>query len=321
MRLFAEPVRVRAGGWIRTSVVDPKLGTTDILYDASGNVILTWENGNSTTFNFDALNRMTSKLAWDPTWASVVYTYDDPAVAYGKGRLTSVAGPNEGTAYSYKPNGMLNGVARTVDSEGALTMSVDNVVDLLATKRDSLSLLVQQRRFGPEYRILLDEVLQLERAVAERRGEPHAVEVALAAWNGMAYYPMVFGSASNCAIVFATREREYATFAFSEAAGYKLTDVSDETIQGHPLTGKGLTPYRAFVVKNSQWIGELEAVDRVHPQHVAEKWHNSHHYLLCFKDRMFEAIAQDVQLIGTFRASAEALGQAMRHVESARMDM
>ncbi len=99
----------------RTSVVDPKLGTTDILYDASGNVILTWENGNSTTFNFDALNRMTSKLAWDPTWASVAYTYDDPAVAYGKGRLTSVTGPNESTAYSYKPNGMLNGFVRAVD--------------------------------------------------------------------------------------------------------------------------------------------------------------------------------------------------------------
>lgn len=54
-------------------------------------------------------------------------------------------------------------------------------------------------------------------------------------------------------------------------------------------------------MKHSAWIAELEAIDRVHPQ----RWRNVQHYLLCFKDRMFEAIALGVQQLGTFGSTDE----------------
>ena len=101
----------------RTSVVDPKLGATNLSYDDSGNVALASGVGSFTFFSYDALNRVTWKGTYsaDAPSFTVTYAYDDPAIAYGKGRLTSVNGRNESTTYSYKPNGMLNGFVRTVD--------------------------------------------------------------------------------------------------------------------------------------------------------------------------------------------------------------
>ena len=63
------------------------------------------------------------------------------------------------------------------------------------------------------------------------------------------------------------------------------------------MIGKGLKAYGSFVVKNSSWLRELQSVDAAHPQHDPERWRKSQHYLLCFKDRMFEAIAQEVQTL------------------------
>jgi hypothetical protein len=190
-------------------------------------------------------------------------------------------------------------------------MTRSGTEDLLAARRQTLELLLQQRRSGPEIHALQDEVLDLERAVAAERAEPHAVPWSPGEiWNGMAYSPVVFGDAFGCAIVFATRARTQAVVSFRTAAGYRLTDISDETIEGHPLTGRGLIAYRAFIVKNSPWVAELEAIDKVHPQHDAERWRTSQHYLLCFKDRMFEAICRDVQVLGVFGAFDDALRRA-----------
>jgi hypothetical protein len=199
-------------------------------------------------------------------------------------------------------------------------MNKSSPEELLDAKTRALEHLVQQRRFGPEYRALHDEVLNLERVIADSRGEPHAVEFSLGEnWGGMAHFSTVVGNSFGCAVVLVTQTREHVALGFSSVAGYKLTDVSDEIIQGHPLTGKGLTAYGAFVVRHSPWINELELIDRVHPQHSAARWRASRHYLLAFKDRMFEAIAQDVQHIGTFGGADEAFNRALEHVGAKRV--
>lgn len=187
---------------------------------------------------------------------------------------------------------------------------------LKATKR-LLDQLLDQRQFGPEYRTLQDEVLRLERVVADARGEPYVVESSLVQpWPGMAHFTAVVGDSFNCAVLFASLKREHMALRFVSIAGYKVTDVSDEIIESHPLTGRGLTAYGAFVVKNSAWVKELESIDKIHPHHIAERWRTSRHYLLCFKDRMFEAIAESVQFMGTFSTVEQALEHASAQVRS-----
>lgn len=187
-------------------------------------------------------------------------------------------------------------------------MNATDAKALLAEKNRLLAELLERRQFGPEYRSIQEEVLHLERVVAEHDGESYAVESAVAGWPGMAHLTAVVGDAFDCVVLFANVKRVHMAMRFVSAAGYKLTDVSDETIDGHPLTGRGLTSYGAFVVKHSAWKKELESIDSVHPRHIAERWLASEHYLLCFKDRMFEAIARSVELIGTFTTVEEALG-------------
>jgi len=193
-------------------------------------------------------------------------------------------------------------------------MDLQDTAEVLAAKRNELDSLVQSHRYGPEFGMLHDEVLRLERVLADERGEPHAVVLQLGdVWDGMlAYFPTVVGAAFSCAVVFETKKRTaYAVVNFLSIAGYKLTDISDEIIEGHALTGKGLTAYGTFIVKNSPWLSELQSVDSVHPQHDPERWRKSRHYLLCFKDSLFEAIAQDVQVVGTFATKNEALERAL----------
>ena len=90
-----------------------------------------------------------------------------------------------------------------------------------------------------------------------------------------------------------------------------ILDVGDEIIEAHPLTGKGLTAYRTFLVKNSPWVKELEEIDKSHPQHDAMRWRKLQHYMLCFKDRIFEAISETSELLGTFPTLDEAIRQAL----------
>lgn len=200
-------------------------------------------------------------------------------------------------------------------------MQLEDIEKALATKSRELELLRQQRRLGAEAHALHDEVLVLERALAEQRGEAHAVPFPLGeGWSGqLACSPILVANAFRCALVFETHRRtRHAVLSFLRTTGCKLTDVGDEVIDGHALTGKGLSAYGSFVVKNSPWLAELEAVDRTHPQHDAQRWRRSEHHLLCFKDRMFEAIAEEVQIIGTFGMQTDALEHALSQINRHR---
>jgi hypothetical protein len=200
-------------------------------------------------------------------------------------------------------------------------MSSEGIADVLAAKSRELEMMRQQRRLGPESYALYEEVLGLERALAEQRCEAYAVPFPLGeVWNGLlAYYPILVGDAFSCALVFETpRRTRHAVLSFLRTAGCKLTDVADEVIDGHTLTGKGLAAHGSFVVKNSPWLAELEAVDRTHPQHDPQRWRQSEHYLLCFKDRMFEAIAQEIRVVGSFATQVEALEHAISELSVRR---
>jgi hypothetical protein len=176
--------------------------------------------------------------------------------------------------------------------------------DRLCTSKGTLRQIVarmKQRFSAEEYGAALEEVLRLERLVAEKRGEPYAAKWELpGVWDGMTLDCTVLGNQSKCLVIFETKPAsgKFRILQFRGTAGYKLTDVGDEVIAAHSLTGRGLTAYGAFLVEHSPWIKELEQIDRTHPQFDAQKWRNTKHHMLCFKDRMFEALATEATLAG-----------------------
>ena len=81
---------------------------------------------------------------------------------------------------------------------------------------------------------------------------------------------------------------------FTSVHSVKFGGPNDEVIHGHPLSGKGLSPYGAHRVVNSQWISQEEQINSVHSMHRGG-WHDSlNHYLFCFHDSMFECLAEGV---------------------------
>ena len=195
-------------------------------------------------------------------------------------------------------------------------MREHEIANALAEKASALDAMVAQRKFGPEYVTLSHEVLALERQLAETRQEPHAVEWSAGTeWNGMCSFPTVIGNGLRCAIMWTTKTREHAVLVFRSLAGYRLSDVGDEIIDAHPLTGKGLAPYRAFVVERSPWLAELRAIDSVHPGHDAARWTAMQHYLMSFKDRMFEALATETRFVGVFPTFDKATTAAIAEIE------
>jgi len=159
------------------------------------------------------------------------------------------------------------------------------------------------------------EQVDAERRLAELRGEEYAIEIDLGwAWDAGAPLPHLLASERKVYIVCYLREPvpgwdgtwvqvvdpaaegavPLGVVEFMGVHSVKFGGPTDEVIQGHPLSGKGLASYSAHRVVNSRWITQEEQINSVHPMHRGG-WHDSlNHYLFCFHDSTLECLATDV---------------------------
>lgn len=71
---------------------------------------------------------------------------------------------------------------------------------------------------------------------------------------------------------------------------------NDEAASGHPLDGRGLELDRAHLVRNSEWIEEVDRANSVHPQFRPIEESGGRHYVLVFHDDTLEVIAKRVDV-------------------------
>jgi hypothetical protein len=88
-----------------------------------------------------------------------------------------------------------------------------------------------------------------------------------------------------------TEDEPVAIVAFKGVAATYFGRPNDEALRGHPLYDRGLKPYSAFDVANSEWIASLERMNRVHRNHKAEHFRDFRHYVFTFHDSTFECVA------------------------------
>jgi len=87
----------------KVSMDDPDMGVWKYDYDLNGNLL--WQEdarGQRINFSYDSLNRLLTKT--DGNTLNVKYVYDEPTVAYSKGRLTHVeygSWPQDGASFVY----------------------------------------------------------------------------------------------------------------------------------------------------------------------------------------------------------------------------
>src|SRR6185436_6245572 len=98
----------------KTQMQDPNMGTWTYAYDAAGGLIRqTDAKGQTLEFTYDALGRMVRKRY--PSLQEITWTFDDPAVAYSKGRLTRVVDLVTDTRFTYDALGRVTQTRRLLD--------------------------------------------------------------------------------------------------------------------------------------------------------------------------------------------------------------
>jgi len=112
-------------------VSSPDAGTTSYAYNLDGTLAgKTDANGTAVTYTFDNAARLTGIVFPIPS-EDITFTYDSPAVSYGKGRLTGMTDPSGTTTYHYDALGRLTAENRTVLGVGYTTSyAYDNVGNL-----------------------------------------------------------------------------------------------------------------------------------------------------------------------------------------------
>lgn len=108
----------------KINMTDPDMGYWVYTYDANGNLwTQTDAKGQTISFKYDAVNRLTTKTysTGDPT---VIYSYDNPQITNGKGKLYSVATSKVTTTYgNYDAMGRARSTTRTITGDKARTTS------------------------------------------------------------------------------------------------------------------------------------------------------------------------------------------------------
>jgi hypothetical protein len=158
-----------------------------------------------------------------------------------------------------------------------------------------------------------DEVTAAEREVARLRGEEYTVPIDVGvSWDMGAPLPHVVAAAGRAVVLFylavpndgwdgtsvevvepaSAQPAALGLIEFTHVHSVKFGGPNDEAIEGHPLSGRGLSAYRAHQVFRSRWITEEERINSVHNMHRGG-WHERlNHYVLCFHDDMVECLAE-----------------------------
>jgi hypothetical protein len=76
------------------------------------------------------------------------------------------------------------------------------------------------------------------------------------------------------------------------------SEITDATINGHPLYDRGLNSYSAFEVLHSSWIRQLEHFQATEASPQPQRYARLRHFIFAFHDSLFECVASslDVEL-------------------------
>ena len=186
-----------------------------------------------------------------------------------------------------------------------------------ARARDAAALeRLVSKRLGdqsPKTRDAEQALLALERERARALGEEYADELDFpVAWDIGAPLPHLLVNDYRAFLIFLVRRVDpkwdgtYATVKdpsshqaeslalveLKRCIAAKLGAPNDEVFHGHPLAGRGQTPYAAQLVRNSRWLAELERINSVHACYRPQAWRDYKHYVFWFHDSTVECIAE-----------------------------
>lgn len=149
-----------------------------------------------------------------------------------------------------------------------------------------------------QYQRISEQILIAERAVAQAQGLSFAEPLSLPYdWTSSSSVRLFAASAHSALIAYDHLKSTDGIAVIRLKALYKIIfgGPNDEVREGHPLSGRGLATYGAFVVRRSDWIRKEKTINSVHDQYSEGDWLVFSHFIFCFHDIQVEAIARDLE--------------------------
>ena len=166
------------------------------------------------------------------------------------------------------------------------------------------------------YKVSGKEVLKLLESLPQSDiGAPLPVVMATEDQVCIAYFTQMHDPTWDGTFVQLMSYESRATIAileFKASHAHQLWPLNECAIGRHPLAKVGLTPFAAFEVLNSLWTAEFTT-----------KWSDSgyygqnpkRHFILTFHHSVFECVALDVAVLGTFTGDMnEAADRMKKHL-------
>jgi len=130
----------------------------------------------------------------------------------------------------------------------------------------------------------------------------------------LAYYTKVRRSSVSSNVPNLVGGSSMGTIAlvdFRFPAAYFSVPVSNEILDAHPLSARGLSNYKVFTVDHSSWIRRLTAAQYYHERPYPGAYSNSKHYIFVFHDSIFEAVADGITVQSFFSSMDDAEGRML----------
>jgi len=118
--------------------------------------------------------------------------------------------------------------------------------------------------------------------------------------SGGAPIPIVLNDDMQTLVAYYTNEdsidesqegEQIAIVTFKICYATLVSPPNDEAFIGHPLYKMGLKGYQISKVENSPWIEKIMDMNSVHPYHNPQMFEKYNHYVIPFKESVFECLA------------------------------
>ena len=113
--------------------------------------------------------------------------------------------------------------------------------------------------------------------------------------------PLVIAYGSELKLIFYSAElfnapasehrEEVIELKFKSCDYYSLGPPNDEALDGHPYWELGLGSYSFYELLDSDLMVKLKSYNRFHSSNNPDSYKDYHHYILTFKDRLFECVS------------------------------
>jgi hypothetical protein len=91
-------------------------------------------------------------------------------------------------------------------------------------------------------------------------------------------------------------DKGIASLSFKNHLIYKFGYPNAEVLQSHPYYNLVLESYNVYEVKESDWLKQIEDMNKVHPFHNPIRFKMYKHFVITFEDSTFECIARELEL-------------------------